>query len=267
MSSRLGFGTASLHHLSTSTRQLGLLGTAFDHGLTHFDTAPMYGEGMAERVLGKFLSSGRRGRVSVATKIGYPAQRLGELFPPWMYFAKAGQAIWRRLRATRASQRHRSLSQPDVEASLVRSLRNLRTDTIDVLFIHDPSPLEVSAITQLAEWLLRQKENGRARYLGLAGNAASCVTVTQHVPGVFDVLQVEDSIHAKAADHVLANGMPLQITYGYLRASRLSVAPINPPDASRQILLQALARNACGVVLVSSRKPSRVAALAGCVSG
>jgi aryl-alcohol dehydrogenase-like predicted oxidoreductase len=227
----------------------------------------MYGEGMAERVLGKFLSSGQRGRVSVATKIGYPAQRLGELFPPWMYLAKAGHAVWRRLGATRGSRRYRTLSRPDVEASLVRSLRNLRTDTVDLLFIHDPSPVDVSAITELAEWLLRQKENGRARYLGLAGNAAACVTVSQRVPGVFDVLQVEDSIHARAADAVLHAGMPLQITFGYLRSSRLGLEPFHATDDSRNILLAALARNARGVVLVSSRKPSRVAALAGCLTG
>src|SRR3712207_7513257 len=45
-----------------------LLGSALDAGFTHFDTAPMYGEGMAERTLGQFLSRRLRQQVTLATK-------------------------------------------------------------------------------------------------------------------------------------------------------------------------------------------------------
>src|SRR6266513_547691 len=70
--SRLSFGTASLHHLRTSRRRQDLLAAAFDHGFTHFDTAPYYGFGIAEEELGRFLI-GRRTEVTITTKVGlYP---------------------------------------------------------------------------------------------------------------------------------------------------------------------------------------------------
>lgn len=79
--SRLGFGTASLHHLLSSGDRQSLLETAFDHGFTHFDTAPLYGDGMAERELGKFLAS-KREKVTIGTKFGFPSISLFEQFPP-----------------------------------------------------------------------------------------------------------------------------------------------------------------------------------------
>ena len=77
--SRLSFGTASLHHLPTSRRRQDLLAAAFDHGFTHFDAAPYYGFGIAERELGQFLKA-RRGRVTITTKVG--------LYPPGGFTAK-----------------------------------------------------------------------------------------------------------------------------------------------------------------------------------
>ena len=58
--SRIGFGTASLHHLYRSRARSALLTAALDSGISHFDTAPMYGEGMAERELGRFLGKARK---------------------------------------------------------------------------------------------------------------------------------------------------------------------------------------------------------------
>ena len=70
--SRLSFGTASLHHLHSSRTRQALLQGALDVGITHFDTSPFYGYGLAERELGIFQAR-NRGLFTVATKIGlYP---------------------------------------------------------------------------------------------------------------------------------------------------------------------------------------------------
>jgi aryl-alcohol dehydrogenase-like predicted oxidoreductase len=58
-SSSFGFGTAYLGRRHGLRRGVRLLNTAFEEGITHFDTAPMYGPGLAERVVGRFLA-GRR---------------------------------------------------------------------------------------------------------------------------------------------------------------------------------------------------------------
>lgn len=266
ISSKLGFGTASLHHLSTSTQQIRLLAAAADHGLTHFDTAPMYGEGLAERILGRFLSGGTRPAVTIATKVGFPASGLAQMFPAWMYLEKAAKVISKKVGLFHGAKRHRSLREQDVEASFSKSLRRLHTDFIDILFIHDPSPAEIPEIAQLADWLRRQKACGRARYLGLAGNAAACTTIHGRMPGLFDILQVEDSIDFREADAVVAAGLPLQLTYGYLRASRPGRAGGVPSSAGKAVLTEALSRNPGGVVLVSTRKLSRIVAFSDCVS-
>ena len=46
-----------------------LLGQAFDAGITYFDTAPSYGLGSSEAILGTFLG-GKRDRAWIATKVG-----------------------------------------------------------------------------------------------------------------------------------------------------------------------------------------------------
>src|SRR5262245_50530975 len=60
--SRLSFGTSRLHHVPSGKHRQSLLAAAFDAGFTHFDTAPLYGFGLAESDLGGFLKA-RRGRV------------------------------------------------------------------------------------------------------------------------------------------------------------------------------------------------------------
>ena len=45
--SKIGFGTASLHHIRSSSKRISILKTALNSGITHFDTARLYGNGIA----------------------------------------------------------------------------------------------------------------------------------------------------------------------------------------------------------------------------
>ena len=83
--------------------------TALDQGCTFFDTAPGYGEGRSETLLGQALR-GHRQRVVICSKFGHPA---------------SGPADFR----TEALR-------PSVEASM----RLLQTDYLDVLLVHNPGP-------------------------------------------------------------------------------------------------------------------------------
>lgn len=263
--SRLGYGTAALHHLPRGNDRQRLLQTALDMGFTHFDTARMYGEGMAERTLGAWLAGGLRQRVTLATKFGIPAQAWPERFPALMYAQRALGSIARRASLGGTSERGRSWTEGAAEDSLTRSLRALRTDWVDVLLVHEPRIIDLPALQALAPWLLRQKVNGRVRYLGLAGQAAICLSIHQAMPGVFEVLQVEDSLAGGEADVLTAAALPLQITYGYLRLAGQArdILPTNPPA----LFGAALARNSAGMVLVSTRKIARLRALAALAEG
>ncbi|WP_462323162.1 aldo/keto reductase [Halochromatium sp.] len=254
--SRLGFGTASLHHLIREKDRARLLCSALDCGFTHFDAARMYGEGMAERSLGRFIK-GWRDQVTLATKFGLPAFRAFEALPALIYAHRAFGKVGRRLLPNLWDRRPRLITPEAAEQSLVRSLKALQTDWIDLLLLHEPEASDRAFLPRLAQWLQQQKGKGRVRYVGLAGTAARCVEAAQCLPDVLDILQVEDSIAAHEADLVSASGRPLQITFAYLRQ-----AGTRSESEALQVIKAALERNREGMVLVSTRRPERLPALA-----
>ena len=255
--SRLGFGTASLHHALLTRDRQSLLRAALDAGITHFDTARIYGEGMAERELGHLLGKSRH-QVTIATKVGIPAIRVCEMFPPLLYAHRGLGALRGRLRLGRPEQRRRDLTPESAECSLTSSLKALRTDWVDILFIHDPQPSEVEDLLRLAEWLRRQKSSGRVRYLGLSGAAKHCVAIGMGTGQLFDILQIEDSLIGREADAVMKAERSIQISFGYIRRAKDG----QDPSGSEKIMSEALVRNRFGMVLFSSRRPERVRAVA-----
>ncbi len=153
--SRLSYGTGSLHHLPTSRRRQYLLAAAFDHGFTHFDTAPYYGFGIAEQELGLFLK-GRRGRVTITTKVG--------LYPPCGLYSHA-HSVWMRKLVGKLLP---TFSKPVVEwsiaaasKSLDRSLHRFGVDQIDLLLLHEPSPSAIQ-LELFLEWF--KHEHGRGQF-------------------------------------------------------------------------------------------------------
>src|SRR3954469_5007934 len=94
-----------------STR--AVIDAALDAGVNLLDTADIYGDGRSEEMIGELLSDGRREAVLIATKFGM--DRSGEL--P----GAPGSAEY-------------------VRAACERSLRRLRTDTIDLYQYHEPNP-------------------------------------------------------------------------------------------------------------------------------
>lgn len=254
--SRLGCGTASLHHAFRASDRQALLGAALDAGFTHFDTAPMYGEGLAERELGRFLLK-RRNQVTIATKFGIPARRMMERFPLLMYAQRGLGGVGRRLVPQWWTHR-RVISPEQAEMSLAASLKALQTDWVDILFVHEPEIAEIDAFLNMAEWLQRQKASGRVRWLGLAGSARRCVDVAKKTGSLFEVLQVEDSLAGREADVLAEADRPLQITFGYLRQARAAESQAD----GLSVMSAALDRNPDGMILVSSRRPERLRALA-----
>ena len=217
--------------------------------MSHFDTARMYGEGMAERTIGIFLKeTGLRNCVTIASKLGISANPIYERLPVAMYAKKLLHKYLNQENISHSSD----LSQSNMEISLSKTLIALKTDWLDILFIHEPSIDQMPALEKLTPWLDNQRQIGRARYLGLAGNAATCIEISKNFSGLFDVLQVEDSIEGKEAN-IVSIRQPLQITFGYLRQT-------NQVDRL-EIFKKSLQRNDKGMILVSSRNIDHLLAL------
>ena len=252
--SQLGFGTASLHHLMKQEEREKLLNSALELGFTHFDTAPLYGEGLAESTLGKFFRS-KRNNITLATKVGIPTHPVFRLFPMLMYGKKLSSSFVRRYwPQIQNSSYQLFLEQRQVENSLRNSLKALRTDWLDILFIHEPRIQYLPQLMNLAQWIERLKREGVIRYSGLAGKAEECLSIVQEIPNTFDILQVEDSIINREADALIDANLTIQITFGYLRNCLVDSKSSNICDVVRQ----SLQRNPYGMILVSSRDYSRL---------
>ncbi|MGP0060001.1 MAG: aldo/keto reductase [Beijerinckiaceae bacterium] len=114
--SRVGIGTWAVGGWmwggTDETEAIAAIRAAFDHGINLIDTAPVYGFGRSEEIVGKALA-GMRDRAVVATKVGLE---------------------WRDGNVVRNASRARILQE------IEDSLRRLRTDRIDIYQVHWPDP-------------------------------------------------------------------------------------------------------------------------------
>ena len=179
--SAIGFGCASLGSRISAADGRRAIAHALDLGLTWFDVAPSYGDGQAESLLGSALR-GRRDKVVICTKFGIappPVPLAARLIRP---LARQAVAAFPGLRGAVAKARPIGARAPidpaAIEASVTRSLRLLRTDTIDVLAIHEPSPQD-AANPAIFDVLRRLVERGLVRAVSIAGDPPSIETAVR----------------------------------------------------------------------------------------
>lgn len=126
---------------------------AIDEGVNLIDTAPVYGFGHSEDVIGRALE-GRRGKVAVATKVGLN---------------------WKDEKPFRDSTPAR------IRKEVEDSLRRLRTDVIDLYQVHWPDPK--TPIAETAETLAALQKEGKVRALGVSNySIADIETFRAHAP-------------------------------------------------------------------------------------
>src|SRR5438552_11786904 len=81
--SRIGLGTWAMGGWmwggTDEARSIETIHAALDRGITLIDTAPAYGQGRSEEIIGKALRGGRRNRVVLATKVGVEWRRTGDV--------------------------------------------------------------------------------------------------------------------------------------------------------------------------------------------
>jgi aryl-alcohol dehydrogenase-like predicted oxidoreductase len=253
--SRFSFGTASLFSVGSGKRRANLLASAYDHGFTHFDTAPYYGFGTAERDLKPLLAA--HPDITVATKVGLYSPG-GEAQPETAVFLRkaAGRIV-------------SALSRPTIDWSLARaresleeSLRRLGRERVDLYLLHEPER-ELLDTDEWLRWL--ESERDRVVRFGIAVDSRRLKPFLSAPGPLTSVIQTLDSIGDREADIVEQHHRPLQITYGYLRAAQR-----NGAVDVQALLAAALRRNQYGSVIVSTRKPERLkqyAAVADSVDG
>ncbi len=160
-----------------------------DRGITLIDTAPAYGSGHAEELVGKAIA-GRRDEVVLATKVG----------------VQKG-----------THDAHVDLRPHAIRREVDESLQRLNVDTIDLYQMHWPDPN--TALDDSLDALNRIREQGKVRYLGVSNFGLRMLERTVergHIVGTqnhYSLLRrdIERDIVPFALDHGMAT-----FTYGTL---------------------------------------------------
>jgi aryl-alcohol dehydrogenase-like predicted oxidoreductase len=255
--SRLGFGTSSLHHLRTARERASLLAHCYDQGLRHFDSAPLYGHELAERELGRFIR-GRRSEIVVATKFGIEPDYMMGKSATLMYVGLAARALASRFGVPRTHEWTRDYSPKRMLHSLERSLSNLQTDYVDLYFAHQPSLMSPGFSHDLVQELERIRAAGKARFVGLAGNAGDCIALAERYPQISDVLQIDVNTEPESAGRVKSAGFVPGVTFGHFRAAVKGAAESNRSSIIHKRLELATVENPRGVILFSTRSTDRI---------
>lgn len=159
---RLGFGTApigGMYAAVTDEAGTAVSQHAWDIGVRYFDTAPLYGYGRAEERLAPVLSVVPRDSFALSTKVGRVIVEV----------PGAGEAHenWRGVPGNRPTWDY---SRDGVLRSIEDSLRRLRVDRIDVVFIHDPDDHWQRAIDEAFPTLAELRSQGVIRAIGAGMN-------------------------------------------------------------------------------------------------
>lgn len=202
----LGFGCSALLGRSGKRESLRALAAAWESGITLYDTARSYGYGEAEAVLGEFLA-GRRHQSVISTKFGIVPVRP----PRWKRLAKpavrAAIALMPFLRASVRKQAGRQLtagqfSVPVLEESIHQSLRKLKTDYVDLLFLH-AAPAAVLADDDLLKAMDELVGSGKVRAAGISSDAEVIGMAVERQPRPLSVLQFPCNIFDSSAAEFL----------------------------------------------------------------
>ncbi len=176
--SRIGYGAWALggrgwgnYHEREARRTLE---SCLECGINFFDTAPIYGLGRSEEVLGEVLS-GVRSDVLIATKCG-------------LVWSDSGQV-------------HHDLSRDALRRDLEASLQRLKTDYIDLYQIHWPdrrTPLE-----ETIDELVSFQRAGVIRHIGVSNFSAQQLQQACAFADIASIQQLYNLLQRDAATDVL----------------------------------------------------------------
>lgn len=157
----IGLGTAPLGGLFAPVSDADADATierSWALGVRFFDTAPLYGFGLAERRLGKFLRQQPRDSFAISTKVGR------------LLRAANGAPEDNHYKGTSDERAQFDFSYDGVMRSVEESLARLGLDRVDVLLVHDPDDHYEDAVAGAFRALRRLRDDGSVKAIGAGMN-------------------------------------------------------------------------------------------------
>ena len=203
ISSRIALGTWAMGGWmwggSEDKESIRTIHAALDHGINLIDTAPIYGYGRSEEIVGEALRlGGRRDSVILATKVGLD---------------------WTNGKVERNSTRQRILHEFE------DSLRRLQTDYVDIYQVHWPDPLV--PIEETAATLRELYGQGRIRAIGVSNYSPAEMARFSAVAPLHTIQPPYNLFEREIEDEILPFAVGRRITtltYGALCRGLLSGA-------------------------------------------
>ena len=278
----IGYGCAGLMRPSTEPERQALLAAAFDVGIRHFDVARYYGHGQSEGFLGRFIASaGCRDEITVTTKFGMDPPAISGSFQGrlLMNIARKVASIHPSVRKILSARAGAGVTKnrfdvASAEASLNTSLRELRTDRIDLFLLHEAT-LKDSRTDGLLEFLENAKSAGKIRAFGLGSDFPLVPPIIANNPAVTQVIQIANCLGQWNRRLLPPDTGRLVNTHGALKVLPSLAAGLHSAkhEVIREwqalgspsqeglagwLLALAMHDNPHGVTLFSSTQPSRI---------
>ena len=239
--SKIIYGTARLHHIFSKKKRQCILRKVIDLGITHFDTSPYYGYGLAEKEIGHFIKKNPEIKISIATKFGIEQKiNIGSNVYQ-VYLIKLLEKIIPYLKKP-----NYNYSVDAAKKSLNQSLQNLNLSKIDIFFIHEPK-IEIQDYRILVQWLEEQVLDGKIGSWGFAGNKDSFmkwINLTNIVPPILQI-KSEKGRPAKLSKFEKV----YNISYGYI-----SDLKIKSKKEIKKLLIDVLRNRKDHSIIISTNK-------------
>jgi aryl-alcohol dehydrogenase-like predicted oxidoreductase len=211
----------------TEGEAISLMHKAFDLGITLFDAADTYGNGLSEELIAKAFPN-QRDQIVIATKVGYD-------------FVHHGEARGRGQREI-----PQDFSPEALTRATEAALKRLKTDRIDLLHLHN---IRMGQVYDNALWktLEKLKANGKVGYYGIALGPAigwlyegvNCIqerdlTSVRHI---YNMLEQHPgrAFYAAATDGGKDTIFPIRVTHSSgMLEGKYTAETTFPPDRSSQ---------------------------------
>lgn len=163
---RLGLGTAPLGNLFSAVDDAeaeATVSAAWECGIRLFDTAPLYGHGVAEARLGRVLRHLPRSEFVLSSKVGRLLRRV----------SPRPATIFRDIPDVDPVF---DFSRDGVLRSIEESLTRLGMDRLDIVHVHDPDDHEADALSTAFPTLIELREQGVIGKVGCGMNQAAMLS-------------------------------------------------------------------------------------------